>query len=277
MGESLPPTPTEAGAETSIFYDTTPRPLTRRQKLVAWLAGWLGAWLVALVGRTLRWEVVGQENWEAAARAGRPLIYAFWHRCLFSTTWYWRRRGIVLMTSLSADGEYLTRIIRAHGFGTARGSSSRGGLRAFAEMKRHLEAGRAVALTVDGPRGPRFVAKRGPVLLARRAGDLIVCFHIAPERAYVFRRSWDLFQVPYPFSRAAIFLAPAIQVPADADDSAQQAKQRELQDVLDRLRELGDDWWELSAEQREQVRADFRVGVLSAWPPTSTGGGPGRG
>ncbi|MFQ5816556.1 MAG: lysophospholipid acyltransferase family protein [Terriglobia bacterium] len=270
-----PQTSAEPLAGRNIFYDATLRPLTRRQKLLVRLAAWVGYWLITLVGRTLRWEVVGQENWESIFRAGKRALYTFWHCCIFSATWYWRQRGIVVMSSPNFDGQYTARIIQRHGYGAARGSSSRGGLRALAEMKQHLKQGRDVAFTIDGPRGPRFVAKPGPVLLARRTGNAIFCFHSAPERAYTFRKSWDLFQIPYPFSRVVIFKAPPIYVPADADEAAQEATHREMQATLDRLRAFGESWWQMSAAERERVRTSFSAGVLSALPSPSTGGGPG--
>ena len=266
MSLSVPSETTEATTVPNIFYDASARPLTRKQKFLVRIAAWVGYWLIALLGRSLRWEVVGQANWESIFRAGKRALYTFWHRCIFSATWYWRHRGIVVMTSMNFDGEYIARVIQRHGYGVARGSSSRGGLRALAEMKRHLENGRDVAFTVDGPRGPRFVAKPGPVMLARRTGNPVFCFHIALKRAYVFCKSWDLFQIPFPFTRAVIFKAPPIYIPAEADEAAIEAKHGEMQAMLDRLRELGERWWKLSREEQARLRAAFSVGVPSRLP-----------
>jgi lysophospholipid acyltransferase (LPLAT)-like uncharacterized protein len=206
------------------------------------LAAWVGYLAVLVIGRTLRWHIEGWENWEAANEAGKGMIYTFWHREIFSATWFWRKRGIVVMTSQNFDGEYIARIIRKHGYGAARGSSSRGAMRALAEMAKSLRAGFAAAFTIDGPRGPRFVAKRGSVLLARATGAAVVCFHIAVAKAYVFHKSWDLTQIPHPFSRAAIFIAPPIFVPAGANPEEQDRKQQEVQAALDGLRKRGEEW-----------------------------------
>lgn len=276
MTEAASVNSSEAGVQRNIFYDASPRPLTRWQRFVVRLAAWLGYWAIALIGRTMRWEVVGQENWDAIERAGKQRIYTFWHCCIFAATWYWRQRDIVVMSSVNFDGQYTARIIQRHGYGVARGSSSRGGLRALAEMKQHLEQGCDVAFTIDGPRGPRFVAKPGPIWLARRTGDAIFCFHIVPERAHVFHKSWDLFQIPYPFTRAVIFNAPPIYVPAEADEAAQAAKHEEMQAMLDHLRTLGDRWWQMSEQEKEGVRAEFSAGVLSASPSPASGADPGR-
>ncbi|MBZ5516020.1 MAG: lysophospholipid acyltransferase family protein [Acidobacteriia bacterium] len=202
----------------------------------------VGYLAVLLVGWTLRFEVFGWENWEAARKLGKGLIYTFWHREIFAATWFWRKRGIVVMTSQNFDGEYIARIIRWHGYGAARGSSSRGAGRALVEMVRCHRGGRDTAFTIDGPRGPRFVAKRGSVVLSRASGAAILCFHIAVRKAFVFRKSWDQTQFPYPFSKAVVFIAPPIVVPPDSSDAEQDAKQQEVQRALNELRQRGEEW-----------------------------------
>jgi lysophospholipid acyltransferase (LPLAT)-like uncharacterized protein len=146
------------------------------------------------------------------------------------------------MTSQNFDGEYIARIIRRHGYGAARGSSTRGAGRALVEMVRAMRQGNDTAFTIDGPRGPRFVAKSGSVLLAKASGAAILCFHIAAKRAYVFSKSWDQTQIPYPFSRAAAFIAPPILVAPDADAAEQARKLQEVQAALDDLRQRGEGW-----------------------------------
>jgi len=225
-----------------------PRVFTRWERLQIFLATWVGYLAVLLIGRSLRWEVVGWENFEAAERLAKSLIYAFWHCEIFSATWFWRRRGIVVMTSQNFDGEYIGRIIRKHGYGAARGSSSRGGGRALMEMIRSIRKGRWAAVTVDGPRGPRHVAKPGVVLLAKASRAPILCFHIVLERAWVFRRSWDQTEIPHPFTRAAIFIAPPLLVAADANEEAETRKLQEVQATLDGLVRRGELW---RAERQE--------------------------
>jgi lysophospholipid acyltransferase (LPLAT)-like uncharacterized protein len=173
---------------------------------------------------------------------GKCVIYTSWHREIFGATWFWRRRGIVVITSQNFDGEYIARIIQRHGYGAARGSSSRGGVRALVELRRVLRRGRDAGFSIDGPRGPRFIAKPGAVTLAKATGAAILCFHIAVRRAHVLRKSWDLSEFPYPFSRAAVFIAPSILVPSHANDAEQESKLREVQECLDRLVRQGDAW-----------------------------------
>jgi lysophospholipid acyltransferase (LPLAT)-like uncharacterized protein len=219
-----------------------PREFTCWQRFQIFIASWAGYLAVLLIGRTLRWHVEGWANWEAARRAGKGIIYTFWHREIFSACWFWRRRGIVVMTSQNFDGEYIARIIERHGYGASRGSSSRGAGRALAEMAQCLRSGRDAAFTIDGPRGPRFVAKRGSVILSHSTGAFILCFHIALKSAYVFRKTWDQTQFPHLFSRAAIFIAPPIAVPEGADEAEQNRKQQEVQSALDELRRRGEAW-----------------------------------
>jgi lysophospholipid acyltransferase (LPLAT)-like uncharacterized protein len=191
--------------------------------------------LIKLIGRTVRFEVEGWENWEAASRDGKIPIFTFWHNRVFLSTYFWQRRGIVVMTSRSFDGEYIARFIQRFGYGAARGSSTRGATGAVVEMVRLMRAGCPAAFTIDGPRGPRYVAKMGAVLLAKKTGHPILPFTIAAKKFWEAKKSWDLFQVPKPFTPARVYIARPIYVPPDADDRELEAKRNELQGALDEL------------------------------------------
>jgi lysophospholipid acyltransferase (LPLAT)-like uncharacterized protein len=194
--------------------------------------------LIKLIGGTTRWQIEGRENWEAA---GKTPIYALWHNRVFLATHFLRHRRIVVMTSQSFDGEYIARFIKRFGFGTARGSSTRGATSAFVQMVRLMRAGCPTAFTVDGPKGPRYIAKMGPVRLARKTGQPILPFTITARR-YWEVKSWDRFQVPLPFTRALISFASPIHVASDADQDALEAKRDELQISLEAVNRRGDDW-----------------------------------
>ncbi|HLN98172.1 MAG TPA: lysophospholipid acyltransferase family protein [Pyrinomonadaceae bacterium] len=196
--------------------------------------------LISLIGRTIRWQVEGWENWEAATGDGQVPIYTFWHNRIFLGTYFWRKRRIVVMTSQSFDGEYIARFIQRFGYGAARGSSTRGAVGAIIEMTRLMRAGCPAGFTIDGPKGPRYVAKMGAVLLAKKTGKPILPFIVNAERFWEAKRSWDGFQVPWPFSRACVAIAPPIYVAANADDKALEAKREQLQAALDALNRLGD-------------------------------------
>lgn len=191
--------------------------------------------LINVIGRTVRFSVEGREHWEAAAAAGgRQPIYTCWHNRVFLSTYYFRRRGIVVMTSRSFDGEYIARFIQRFGYGASRGSSSRGAVGALIEMIKLVRQGRPAGFMIDGPRGPRHVAKMGAVLLAKKTGAAVLPFTVNAERYYT-APSWDGFQIPYPFTRARVLIAPPIHVPPDADEAALEAKRAELQRALDAL------------------------------------------
>ena len=231
-----------AESDPQLLLQANPRDFTRWQRLQIFVASWLGYLAVLVIGCTLRWEIFGWGNWEAARRAGKGLIYTFWHREIFSATWFWRKRGIVVMTSQNFDGEYIARIIQKHGYGAARGSSSRGAGRALGEMIRCHRQGLDTAFTIDGPRGPRFVAKRGSVLVAKATGAAILCFHAAVRNRYTFRKSWDQTEFPLPFGRAAMFIAPPIVVAREAGEAELNRKLEDVQSALDRLRARAEQW-----------------------------------
>jgi hypothetical protein len=101
------------------------------------------------------------------------------------------------------------------------------------------------------------VAKPGPVILARRTGKPISVFHVGLKRAHTFKKSWDLFQIPYPFSPAVMFVAPPIYVPIDADSEVIHAKQREMQSALERVRDAAESWFSLNAAEQDRLREEW--------------------
>src|SRR5438105_1777005 len=209
-------------------YSLKDRLLIRAADLVFFL-------LIKLIGHTVRFEVEGWDNWEAASRDDKIPIYAFWHNRVFLATYFWRRRRIVVMTSRSFDGEYIARFIQRFGYGAARGSSTRGGTGALVEMVRLMRAGCPTAFTIDGPKGPRYVAKMGAVLLAKKTGHPILPFAITARSFWEVKKSWDGFQVPKPFTRARVEIAAPIFVRSDADETELNTKRDELQRALEEL------------------------------------------
>ena len=152
---------------------------------------------------------------------GRQPIMAFWHGRILPATVYFRKRGIVVITSENFDGEWIAGIIERFGYGTARGSTSRGAVKALVQLKRDMAAGKPAAFTLDGPRGPSQVAQPGAVWLAKATGNPIVPFHIESDRHWTVK-SWDRTQIPKPWSTVAIAIGEPIEVPPDADDAARE-------------------------------------------------------
>jgi lysophospholipid acyltransferase (LPLAT)-like uncharacterized protein len=247
-----------AAPRVNLHYDLVYPDLSRWRRMQIPLIGWLGTLLVRAIGPTLRFEVLGYEHYAASRTSGRPVIAAFWHRSIFPAIWWWRNRRVVVMNTTNFDGQWTRKVIERLGFWTAQGSSSRGGLRGLVVMAERLEEGHDVAFTIDGPRGPRYVAKPGPVMLARKTGHPIMVFHIGVESGHTFEKSWDLFQIPRLFSRAVMIIAPLIQVPADADRDAIERKHAEMQSALERVRDLAEGWFRMSEAERNQIRGEYR-------------------
>jgi lysophospholipid acyltransferase (LPLAT)-like uncharacterized protein len=199
----------------------------------------IAAGVVWLIGCTLRPTMSAEEGSVQSLDEIYPGIFPFWHRCVLSAMWLFRGRQLAVMTSQSRDGEYIARAIRRFGFVPVRGSSSRGGQRALLELDGLLEKTHGVAFTIDGPRGPRYVAKKGPVVLARISGVPIMAFYVAVERAWVLP-SWDAMLIPKPFSRVYVRVARKIFVPPDADDAALERYQTEMQAALERVTEFAE-------------------------------------
>ena len=196
---------------------TSSRSDWRTSRLKRWEAGAIsvvGYRLFSLLGRTLRWRTEGLEHLEAVARSGRQPVLAFWHGRILPATLYFRNRGIVVITSDNFDGQWIAGIIERFGYGTARGSTSRGARRALLQMRRDMAAGRAVAFTIDGPRGPARVAQAGAVWLAMATGNPVVPFHLEASRHWTVS-SWDRAQIPKPFTTVALAIGEPFDVAAD--------------------------------------------------------------
>jgi lysophospholipid acyltransferase (LPLAT)-like uncharacterized protein len=189
---------------------------------------------IRAIGSTLRFRVEGGEHWEEASRDGRLPIYTFWHDRIFPGTYFFRRQRIVIMTSRSFDGEYIARFIQRFGYGAVRGSSTRGAVGALVELAWLVRAGCPAGFSIDGPRGPRHVAKMGALLLAKKTGRPVLPFGVNAVRFWRLP-SWDSLQVPVPFTRVNVRFAPPIVVPSDADDAALADKREELQRALEEV------------------------------------------
>jgi len=196
---------------------------------------------IRALGSLTRFEVRGIEHLEAIEAADKLPIVAFWHDRIFLGTYFMRNRGIVVMTSKSFDGEYIARFIQRLGYGAVRGSSSRGGSKALVQMIKAMRAGMPMAFSVDGPRGPRYEAKLGPVFLAKKTGNPILPFIVEPHKFWTIN-SWDKMQIPKPFTRALTVFGEPIYVDADANDVDVESKLTELQNSLDNLVKQGKEW-----------------------------------
>jgi lysophospholipid acyltransferase (LPLAT)-like uncharacterized protein len=191
----------------------------------------IGYPVISALGRTLRWRVEGLEHFDAILASGRQPVMGFWHGRILPATVYFRRRGIVVITSENFDGEWIARIIERFGYGTARGSTSRGAVKAMLKLKRDVGHGRPAGFTLDGPRGPARVAQPGAIWLARETGNPVLPFHLEAS-SYWTMRSWDRTQIPKPFSAVALAVGRPLEVPAGTSDEGLEGVRLELETRL---------------------------------------------
>jgi len=193
--------------------------------------------LLWIFGRTWRFEAIAEEGVTPVLfgqKAG-PEVYCFWHQCVLPCTVYFRKSNAVILISQSFDGELITRILKMFGFDAVRGSSSRSAREGLLGLKHVVETGRTAIFTADGPRGPIFQTKMGPIKLAQTTGARIGAFHLQPEKAWVMN-SWDRFLIPKPFTRIVVSWAQWTRVPTDLAPEQFETKRQELNDALERAR-----------------------------------------
>jgi lysophospholipid acyltransferase (LPLAT)-like uncharacterized protein len=193
--------------------------------------------IVWIVGLTWRFEVIAEDGVVPVLFGEKPgpEIYCFWHQCVLPCTVYFRRSRSVILISRSFDGELITRILLMFGFGAVRGSSSRGAREGLVGLKKVIESGRTAIFTADGPLGPIYQTKMGPIKLAQMTGAPIGAFHLEPKRAWTIN-SWDRFLVPKPFTRIAVSWAQWTLVPTNTPVEEFETKREELNAALERAR-----------------------------------------
>jgi lysophospholipid acyltransferase (LPLAT)-like uncharacterized protein len=179
------------------------------------LIGGAGGALLTSLLRTARWEVLGSENF--LSKDGKACVYVLWHGRLLPCSFYHRNRGLATLISKHRDGDYIADVVeRWWGFEAIRGSSSRGGSSALRQIVRTLRRGTSVAITPDGPRGPRQKMKTGPVIAAQLAGVPLVPVSAGTATAW-WVGGWDRFMIPKPFSRIRLIFGDPIEIGRDAD------------------------------------------------------------
>ncbi len=193
-------------------------PFTLGQRILLAIVPPLVWLLLHSLGRTWRFEVIADEGVTPAFHGFTPgrEIYCFWHQCVLACAYYYRSTQATIVISQSFDGELITRVLALFGYSAVRGSSSRGGAQALLGLQHVLEAGRPAIFTADGPRGPVYRAKSGPIHLARITDAPVGCFHLQPQRCWTLH-SWDRFQIPRPFTRIVVSWGPWLIVPSDDD------------------------------------------------------------
>ena len=196
---------------------------------------WIYARFVSLVFATTRWRTHGREDADALLREGRPFISAFWHGRLMLAPHGWQADPpIHVMISRHRDGESIARATRHLGVVPVRGSRTRGGAAALRTSLRVLKDGGYLAISPDGPRGPRMRVQPGIIALARLSGAPIVPITFAVSRRSV-AKSWDRFVIALPFGRGVYLWGPPLYVAGDADKAALEQARLTLEERLNAL------------------------------------------
>lgn len=206
----------------------------RKQLLAAF-----GGWSLQAVLSTLRWEVIGGEHYRNTWGSGIPTVFVLWHGRLLPCTYFHRGQGLATLISRHRDGEYIARLAQRWGYQTLRGSSRRGATAALRQIVRALREGRAVAVTPDGPRGPRERVKPGALLAAAMTGAPVVPASAGAEWAWRFD-SWDRFLVPKPFSRVRLVFGEPLHVPSAASPEELAKLSAEVEQRLARISAVAD-------------------------------------
>lgn len=201
------------------------------KRFIQRLFEWFGPIILLFWGRTLRVEKVNSQKTDELIRQQKPFLYCLWHGRMFLPLYYHRRRGVVVMISRHADGEMIARVVKKLGYGTVRGSSTKGGQEAFYEMLAHLKKGGVAAMLPDGPTGPRMGFKAGTLYLAQHSGCAMIPITFAARPCWRLK-SWDRFVIPKPFARCSLVLGDPINVPADIPEDQMEDWRKKLEEVM---------------------------------------------
>jgi hypothetical protein len=194
----------------------------------------LGAFFLRILGSTLTLRRSGLNYERESFRKGKFPIYAFWHGRLLVLAYSHRDRKIQIMISAHRDGEIIAQVTDQLGFGSVRGSTTRGGLRALRELAKKALKGFPTAITPDGPRGPRYIAQEGSIYAAMKTG-----FPLVPATSSAFPRwtlnSWDRFIIPKPFATALVKFGKPFYVPAKLSEEEREKYRLKFQEEMVRL------------------------------------------
>jgi lysophospholipid acyltransferase (LPLAT)-like uncharacterized protein len=227
-------TPAE-GAGAAARAPAAQSAFTLKQRAALKVIEWFGPALINFWCSTLRVSTPRAFPAEFVAEPPEPAIYVCWHQNLLPLTWYLQHHGLGTLISQHFDGEWIARIAARMGYIPVRGSSTRGGYGAMYEMTAAIERGIPMTFALDGPRGPRFKAKGGPIYLARMTGAPIYTVHLSLDRQWLLH-TWDELKVPKPFAAATGVWEGPFRVAPDAEAGALEAARREIEDSLNRMK-----------------------------------------
>ncbi len=192
--------------------------------------------LIHAIIKTCKITITGWERIHELKEKSIPIIYAQWHRHIFVTIYRFKNTGARPLISLSEDGELVSRVAVEFSMNPVRGSSSKGGARAFLELVNTIRQDNAeVLITADGPRGPARQIKDGTIRLAQKTGSLIVPIAWHASREKVFEKTWDKFKIPLPFSKIIYAYGQPVVIPRDAPRGEYGRLKEKLKKAIDDL------------------------------------------
>ncbi|MGE5343160.1 MAG: lysophospholipid acyltransferase family protein [Candidatus Omnitrophota bacterium] len=189
--------------------------------------------------KTCRMTITGFEHVQDAREKQAPIIYAYWHRHILATIYRFKNTGARPLISLSADGELVSQVAIAFGMNPVRGSSSRGGARAFLELANTIKENNSeVLITADGPKGPPCQIKDGTILLAQKTGSVVIPISWHATREKIFEKTWDRFKIPLPFSTITYTYGKPIVIPADLSRNDYESVKEKLTESINQLERI---------------------------------------
>ena len=213
-----------------------------KDNLLLFFASLIGPIFIFLLGKTLRIKWIGEENLNPIRKNQGQVIYAFWHGRMLILSYSNRWQKIHVLISQHRDGELIARIIQRLGFVSVRGSTTRGGTKAIFEMAKKGASGYDVAITPDGPKGPRFQVQIGTIYIAQRSQIPIIPITNSAKSCWTLS-SWDRFLIPKPFSKAVIIIGEPIYVPLESTPQELEEKREGLERRLLELTQKADNYF----------------------------------
>lgn len=215
---------------------TSPIKFTLKQNLLLWLVPPVVVTLLKILYATCKIEIRDRERVDSIFASEPHFLAAFWHESVGISVCFLRGTGSYTLTSYSFDGEMAARVVMRFGCCPLRGSSSRGAMKALDQLSDATEITQIVALTVDGPKGPRRVVKPGISIVSARSGFPVVPFAVTASKGWRFK-SWDRFVLPKPFARILVACGDPIAPPQNKERAAIEKQRADIDEQLNSLQE----------------------------------------
>ncbi|HOJ78690.1 MAG TPA: lysophospholipid acyltransferase family protein [Bacillota bacterium] len=197
-------------------------------------------WLVAFLGSTLRYKVIGREQLDEF-HGKQGFIINTWHGQQLIGFYFFRGCGYYILSSLSRDGEYSSSIMRKFGWKIIRGSSTRGAVRGLIELLRVLKQGAGIALTPDGPQGPIYHIEPGGLYLAQKTGAPLIPLAFVFQHKWISKKSWDKFVIPKPFTRCVAYFGKPLFIDEELTEERLEIEKQRLQEAIHEANRCGEE------------------------------------